>query len=429
MKNSRKTKNENIKIIDIDENLRQFKESEMSQAKTDGENISANHPPLDKESLQNLPTLQKIYTGFNSKAAEMAAIFHKILEQFFTENQQAVADFNSSETSEAKAALKDLEQEEKEAIEEAIVSHDETITEQKESRVQIKGNIKNLKSTLRSLKSHTLWPAFLIGGILILSILAGEVILNSEIFEYAGYSRDYSRIIGISMATGTFILGISLSFTFKSDWKKTIKGLVSLAIIALICGVYYTLGSIRVSLMSAEANSDGLFGLTPFHFMVFNLAFFSAIFAIKFFIFPSAMQVKENNLHREVSKKLKLEEKKENKAKSEVRGAHKSREETKKIVKKDFEPRISEVKNKIIDTSARIKSSAVAFNEKLSTARGFYTQVNNDYKTVASTLFATINLYRNDEVSLPIPELKNLENPFSDYEPIPTFNGTEPKTK
>jgi hypothetical protein len=429
MKNTKKTKNENIKIIDIDENLRQFKESEMSQAKTDGENISANHPPQDKESLQNLPTLQKIYTSFNSKAAEMAAIFHKILEQFFTENQQAVADFNSSETSEAKAALKDLEQEEKDAIEEAVISHDETIDEQKKSQVQIKGNIKNLKSTLRSLKSHILWPLYFIGSGLILLILSGEVVFNADSFEFAGYSRQYSQIIGTAVATVTFMLGISLSYTIRTVWSKQVKVFVSLAIVSLVCGVYYTLGSIRVSMMSEEANSDGLFGLTPLHFMVFNLAFFSAIFAIKFFIFPSPVQVKENNAHREVSKKLKQEEKKEKDAKSEINGAHKSREATKKAVKKDFEPRITEVKRKIVDTSARIKSSAVAFNEKLSTARGFYTQVNNDYKTVASTLFATINLYRNDDISLPIPELENLENPFSDYEPIPTFNGTEPKTK
>ena len=429
MKKSKKTKNENIKIIDIDADLNKFKESEISQAKTDGENISANHPPQDKESLQNLPTFQKIFTGFNSKAAEIAAIFHKTLEQLFTENQQAQADFNSNETSEAKAALKDLEQEEKEAIEEAVISHDETIKDKKDYLAHIKGNIKNLKSTLRSLKSHTLWPSFIIGGTLILLILAGEIVFNSEIFEYAGYSRKYSQIIGISIATVTFMLGISLSFTIRTDWKKQIKVLVSLAIIALVCGIYYTLGSIRVSLMENEANSDGIFGLTPIHFMVFNLAFFSAIFAIKFFIFPSPVQVKENNAHREVSKKLKQEEKKEKDAKSEINGAHKSREATKKSVKKDFEPRIAEVKSKIIDTSARIKSSAVAFNEKLSTAKGFYTQVNNDYKTVASTLFATINLYRNDDISLPIPELENLENPFSDYEPIPTFNGTEPKTK
>jgi hypothetical protein len=429
MKKSKKTKNENIKIIDIDKNLNQFKESEMRQAKTDGENISANHPPQDIDSLKNLPTFQKAFTGYNSKSAEIGVIFHKSLEQLFTENQQAVADFNSNETSEAKASLKDLEQEEKEAVEEAVVSHDETIKDKKEYLVQIKGNIKNLKSTLRSLKSHVLWPSFLIGSGLIFLILTGEVVFNADSFEFAGYSRNYSQIIGLAVATVTFMLGISLSYIIRTDWKKLIKVLVSLAIVVLVCGVYYTLGSIRVEMMSSESQSDGLFGLTAMHFMVFNLAFFSAIFAVKFFIFPSPIKVKQNNEHREISTKLKKEERKEDKAQSEVRGAHKSREATKKAVKKDFEPRVAEVKNKIVDTSTRIKSSAVAFNEKLSTARGFYTQVNNDYKTVASTLFATINLYRNDEISLPIPELQNLENPFFEYKPIPTFNGTESKTK
>jgi large-conductance mechanosensitive channel len=425
MKNSKKTKTEKIKIIDIDLSLQKFKDSELSQAKTDGENIALNHPPIEVEKLKKIPTLQKIYTAYNSKSAEIGTIFQKLLEQLFTENQQAVADFNSSETSEAKAELENLEDEEKEGIDEAVVSHNETINDKKEYLASIKGNIKNLKATLRPLKHHTLWPLYVIGSVLIFLILIGEIVFNADSFEYAGYSRDYSRIIGTALATVTFMLSVALSFVIRKKWSTIIKSLVSLTIVGVVCSMYYTLGSIRVSMMTAQAESDGLFELTALHFMVFNFAFFTAIFAVKFFVFPTPQKVKENEEYRQVSTKLSQEEKKEKETKSEVNNAHKSREETKKAVKKDFAPRKAEVKNKIVDTSNRIKTSAVAFNEKLSTAKNFYTQVNNDYKTVASSLFATINLYRNDDISLPIPELENLDNPFDAYSSIPTFNGTK----
>lgn len=124
-------KNKKIRIIDIDKDLKIFKEFQLNQAKVDGENIALSQPPKDISSLQNLPSFNRFFTNYNSKSAEIGVIFYKDLEQNFTEHKQAIADFNSNETSEAKAELEDLEKEEKESIEDALVSHNEIIDDKR----------------------------------------------------------------------------------------------------------------------------------------------------------------------------------------------------------------------------------------------------------------------------------------------------------
>lgn len=420
-------KNKKIRIIDIDKVLKIFKEAQLNQAKVDGENIALTQPPKDVSYLRNLPSFTRLFTNYNSKSAEIAVIYRKDIEQNFTEHEQAIADFNSNETSEAKAELEDLEKEEQKSIEDALVSHNEIIEDKRETLLVLKGTIKNLKATLRTLKRHNLWPSYIIAGVLIVIIISGEIFFTRDSLEFAGYSRDYARIIGTALATVTFMLSIALSFVLRTSWSKIIKTFASLTIFGIVSSMYYTLGSIRVTMMSAESESDGLFGLTGLHFMVFSMAFFIAMFAVKFFIFPAPEKVKQNNDFKQASKKLKEAEKREKETKAEVNGAHKSREETKKSVQKEFAPRKMEVAKRIVDNASRIKTTAIAFNEKLSTAKSFYTQINNDYLAVASSFFATINLYRNDDISLPIPELKNLDNPFEDYVPLKTFEGAKQK--
>ncbi|MFC2110417.1 hypothetical protein ACFLSU_07605 [Bacteroidota bacterium] len=414
-------------LVDVDKRLKEQKESELALAKTDGENIASNNPPKEIKYLINIPTLQRIYASYNSLSAEISEIYQRKLEKFFTKNQQALADFNSPETTEAKAELADIENEEKTALDEAVASHDESIENKKETLKEVRGNVKNFKNSLRSIKHYRVWPKNIIGSILIALILLGEIHMNADSFMYCGFSELYAKFIGIAVATVSFMLGIALAYIIRTNWLPKTKILTSIGIVLLVFGMYLTLGTIRISMMTAQAETDGLFGLTALHFVVFNLAFFVSIFGVKFFIFPTPEMLKSNEEHKEASDKLKHEEKKLKKIENEINNAHASRKKAKNDVKASFAPRTAEIKNKITVNSNRIKDTALSYNETLSTAKNFYTQVNNDYMMVASTLFATINLFRNDGVSLPIPDLKHLDNAFANYKPLKTFNGAIPK--
>ena len=189
-----------------------------------------------------------------------------------------------------------------------------------------------------------------------------------------------------------------------------------------VCVVYYTFGSIRISMMESQGSSEGLFDLSAFHFVVFNLSFFAAIFCTKYFILPSAQMMKNNAEYRAEETKLHESEKKYPHNKKEVEEAHVSREQTKKKVKADFKPRIDLAKSKIQEKVEEIESITQNYNTLLSRGTHFYKQINANSKTVIAKFFSVVNLYRNDNTSLDIPNLEDLENPFAQYRPIKTFS-------
>lgn len=425
MKFNNKNKEKTI-LVDTDKKLQEHRKVELHQVKNEAENIAVKNPPKTVEELKNTASTKRISTSFSSLVSEIGVIFNKSLQGFLTKYNQAVADFSSSEISEANANIKNIEKEKAAAIDEAVATHQTTITDKKEDLKTLKGTIKNLKISLSTMKSYVLWPKNVIGSVIILLILLGEIYMNSDSFEYAGFSQTYAKIIGLAVATVTFMLGITLAFFVKKDnWSKKAKVLASLGVLFLVSGLYYTLGSIRIAMMTAEGSSDGLFGLTAFHFLVFNLAFFTSIFAVKLFVFPSSLMVKANEAYYTMAKRIQNEEAKAKKLQDEINNAHTSREASKKRVIQEYKPTIIEANKRVADNLNAIKTTAISYNELLSKAQLFYTQVNSDYKTVSATFFSTLNLYRNDNISLPFPDTPDLENPFENYQTVKTFNGSQ----
>lgn len=421
----RKNKKQKRQLIDVEKELQQYKEKELVQANNEAENIAITNPPKHIEDLLTMPAPQRIWTGFNSKSAGLGVLFDKPLQGFLTSYNQAVEDFNSTEISEANSEIERIEKEKQEAIESAIKAHDETIEEKKEALVLCKGAIKNLKIALSSMKSYRLWPRNVFGAIVILTILCGEVFMNADSFEYAGFSQFYAQGIGFAVAGVTFILGISLAFLMrKKEWSRAVKIGASVAILALVFGLYYTLGSIRVSMMTFQASAEGLFALTALHFVVFNMAFFISIFAIKLFVFATPKMLKANEDFRKTSKRLQNEELKYKALQEAINNAHKTREKAKTRVIKQYEDTLKNARAKINKNIQNIKTTAIEYNELLSKAQLFFAQVNSDCKSVLASFFSKLNLYRNDGLTLAIPDLKDLENPFKTYKPIPTFEGS-----
>jgi len=118
-------------------------------------------------------------------------------------------------------------------------------------------------------------------------ILAGEISMNADAFSYTGLTYTASVLVGIGVSVVTFMLGIMISYIIRrKDWKSKTKFWTAFVIVFLVSCLYYTLGSIRVAMLAADSDSGGLYNLSAFNFVVFNLAFFTAIFAAKFFIFP-----------------------------------------------------------------------------------------------------------------------------------------------
>lgn len=411
-----------INYIDVDKDLHLYKENEEKKVKIEGQNIALNNPPKSVSELKTISVYQKIKAGFTSKLAEIGVLFLNKLENLGASYTQLMSNASTNnEIKEAQSTIEDLEKEKQTAINEAVVAHDEDIEDKKEEITELKGTKKNLRISLKGLKYYRLWPRYVIGSLAVALVVVGESLMNADVFEYAGFNATKSKIIGFTLSVVTFFLGIGLATILRKNWSKTTKFWTSVLTIILVCTVFLTLGKIRLSQMSAQADSEGMFGLSAFHFMVFNLAFFAAVFSIKYFIFPSPAMTKSNKEFNAFNDQLKIVEKQLEALKKAIANAHISRAAAKKAVSDSFIPKIKEVQDKVLNFLKEKKRITIAFNETLSSGQNFYTQINNDYKIVCASFFSAINLYRNDKISLPNPELEDLKNPFENYTPIETF--------
>ncbi len=411
-------------VLDVDKNLHQFYDTQLKQAKLEGKNITLYNTPKTETDLLSMPTCRRIVANFNSKIAEVGIVFLREIQNLQTRLHQYIErNEMEHEISESKREISDLEKQRDKSIEEAINSHNLKIEEEKNERVNVKALIKHLKIKRDESVKQNLLPKYITGFITVGVLFVGETIFNGDVFQYTGLNTNAALLVGLAVGTVTFMLGFAVAnVLYKTSCPASRRISIISFILILVSCLYYTLGKVRVSMMETQVENSGLFDLSPFHFVVFNLAFFTAIFSVKYFVFPSPKKVKTNKKNKETLKNLQLEEKKLERLNRNILTAHQTREHIKKDIQEEFNSQIKELRKSITSYIQNKRTLAAEYNEMLAVGQNFYRKVNNDYKSVVATLFTTIDIHRDDGVSLPLPSLTDLENPFASYIPFAVDN-------
>ena len=141
---SRKSKQEQkINYINVDKDLRLYKETEQRQVKIDGQNIALNNPPKEAFGLTRTSAYQKIKAGFTSKSAEIGVLFLNKLENLGASYTQLMSNTTTNnEVKESHRNIAVLEEEKQTGMDEAVVAHDEDIEDKKEDITELKGTKK-----------------------------------------------------------------------------------------------------------------------------------------------------------------------------------------------------------------------------------------------------------------------------------------------
>lgn len=420
-----------LTIVNQEKELAVLKKQELQWIEENAQNIAENTSWENEEEIDpnTQPPVVKLKTGHQSKLNEIAAIYDKNLSectsQYYNEREE------DTENTGNDSSIDDLETEQKEVLQEAFDSHDEDVTDIKEEIKDLKTEISSNKTALRSQKKHNL-KMRKIGTAIIIGLLAlGEINLNQDAFSYAGFMDKAAFYIGIGIAIGTFVLGmIKASLIRNPNYKQQTKILGSLGILLIVIFCYYGLGTVRVASLSSQAENEGMFELSAFYFVAFNLIFYVAIFACKFFIYPNPQMIEDNNKYNNALNKLLENQKKLKSLKKKISTAYQEKDKKRKKVQKEYAKRIEAIKAK---NEARRKAKKEAlqkaslnFNTELALARNFYQQINADYKNCVATLFIKINLSK--DVQTLMTKIDNLKNPFENIELIPAKKASSSKT-
>lgn len=420
--NRSKPKKEKLTVINQDKALATLKKEVQDWIKNKGQSIAENFTwEKDKQIDWNLfPPVVHIRESHQSILNYVGALYDKNLSIYKTTFNKYESEFEENTSSDVDSDIKSLESERKEVLEEAFDDHKNDIDDKKEEAKELKTEIKNNKIELKSLTKHNLKSRKIIAGIIMLLMVLGEIYLNKDAFSYAGFAETATIFIGIAIATVTFMLGIAkASILRKPDWKLPTKVLASLGLLILIASVYFVLGSIRVSLLESQGENEELFGLSPFHFVAFNLAFYTGIFACKYFIYPSPQMIADNDKYAISLKKLKDNEKKLAKLKKSIFNSHQEKSKKRQHVQGQYAKKINPIKESIKTENNTIKKSALDFNTELALARNFYKQINADYKTSVADLLNALNLFGDkNNVQILMSKIDDLQNPFGNIQLI-----------
>lgn len=420
--NRSKPKKEKPKtLINQDKELAELKSEQMAVCTANGKSIAANTTLDASTNLNEMPAVCQTKGAYQSKNSAISAIFEQNLSRDLTHYDFLVNDFETNtEFNSIHEDIEKIQAEQKEALDEATTCHDEDIADKKQEIVDNKDDISNNKTALNGCKKHNTKLQNGIAVFIIALIWLGEVTLNKNAFSYVGLNVRDAILAGLSISVVTLMLGIAKSYVLKKpDFSILTKILASLGLLATVIAVYYTLGSINISMLESNEENDGIFELSAIHFMFLNLAFYIAIFAAKFFLFSTPKQAKDNSDFNQAHKKLKDSQKKEKALKLNVANSYKTKQDIFKKVKKPFIIQLKPLLAKLDTKIDTIKNAALEFNTELSRAVNFHNQIDADYHECVACFIFNINVSgKKENVQILMSNLDGLTNPFSKYEPI-----------
>jgi hypothetical protein len=427
-----KNKKPKTNTINLDKELNLLKKEQLLECEKNGKSMASNNTTIDNKTvLDNLPAVVQTKGTFQAKENSIGVIYDKDLSDFKTTYDLHVNDFEKSkEYSSIHSDIKSLLDEQEKVIGEAETSHDEDMTDKKDRIESLKTEITNKKTDLDGCKRHNTRTQNIFASIIILLIWVGEIVLNKDAFSYIGLIERDALFVGLAISVMTLMLGIAQSSVLrKENFNFVKKILFSLMLITTVCLVYFTLGSIRVSLMESQSENDGIFGLSAIYFVFLNLSLYIAIFSAKYFLFSTPQQAKDNAEFNLAKNELNKCIKEDKKLKSDLKDSAKTKLKVVNGIKKDFSTRLNPLIKKVDTKIEAIKNSALAYNKELSYAINFFEQINADYFSCIGCLIFNYNSFSSEKIeTILIEKLEPLKNPFENLEPISIEKIEELKT-
>ena len=312
----------------------------------------------------------------------------------------------------------ELEDEQKSILDEASTCHDDDIQTKKERLGEIKDDIKNNRQDLKTKKRWDLrpyWIKFIIG---IIIIATGELLINSDTFLYLGFNSMKSTLIGLAVSAVIFMIGFGQASVIRSETMKLWTKIgASIGFTISILSLFLVLGYIRATLISNQDGSEGLFQMSPYHFVGISIAFYIAIAICKAYFYPPVAKLSDNEVYKAKKADLKDNLKEEKQLQKIIANGYASRNNKRKAVKKDFGKDINPLVQNIKAENSIIRQSVVGYNAEIALARNFYKEVNSSYKLNVALLINTINIRKkSDAPSLQMTKLDDLDNPFENME-------------
>jgi hypothetical protein len=416
---NKKDKKAEVTLINQDEVLAKQDKEIKKFIEDNGQNFATNLTWQNgaEFSLDKFPPVAYIRENYQGLINNVGALYDKNHQIFKTNYNKYDSEFggNTVEEKDVNIKIEELVNEREAVLDEATQNHDDDINDKKERANELKDDIKNNRKDLKAMRKWNLVPRKIIAGFVMLMLVLGEVFLNKDAFDYAGFLGSASFFIGIGIATGTFILGVGKATIIRNPKHSLMTKIGSgIGIFLLVAIVYYFLGTIRVSEMANQGDNEGIFALSPIYFAGFNLIFFIGIFIAKLVIYPSPKMISDNENYEVKNTELSKNLKEHRRLQQEIASGYKTREQKRKAIQKSYDASIIPLEQGIKAENDEIRQSALDFNQEVALARNFYKQTSAHYKANAASLINTINLYKNsDKDALVMTELKELENPFA----------------
>ncbi len=416
--NFKKSNKDKPTIINPNKELADIKKQEETRIANEGKNIASKLSIKDENFDANtLTPVVQINSNYQGVVDDVGAVYNKNLSIYksnFDEldeyENKGIDDTNDTDE------INTLQAECENVLSELNDGHDDDLQDKKDRQDILKTDIKNGRTELSSQKKHNLKPLKIASAIIILIIMGGEIYANKDSFSFAGFSDPAPLFMGFAIAMVSAMCGVGKANIIRSQkFSKITKILSSVGILCLIVLIYLGIGTIRSSLMTME--SDGIFELSAFYFMVFNLAFYVGIFLCKMFVYPSPQKISDNEKHAVVKAKLDKDVKEYKRLQNDITNSYKVREQKRKGVKQQYSKLIQPFKVSIKTKNNALKDAILGFNAELELAKSFYWQANSGFKACVAQLFSTINMYSSEgSGQVVLANLTDLKNPFENME-------------
>lgn len=427
---SSKPKKEQLTIINQYKELATIKKETQQWAKDNGKNIAENFVLEDAQDfdLNAFPPVGYIREEHQSKLNEVGAIYDKNLNIHKTKHNKYKNEFTN--TYDGQPDIKALQEECSASLTDAFDDHNDDIEDKKAQATELKKEIRNDKTELKSLPKHNFRASLIKFSLVIAIIACGEMLLNADTFLYLGFGNRTSTAIGLAVSAVIFMIGFGQASLVRDNEKS--RGLRiggSIGLFLTVSALFLVLGYIRVSLFNSESDNEGLFSLSPFHFVGISMAFYIAICACKIYIYPRKEKIDDNNKHAVALDKLKANERKLATLKKSIFRSYEEKSKKREQVKDLYAKKINPLKETIKIEQTTIQQSALAFNTELALARNFYKQINADYKARVAELLNMLNLFSDtDNVQIVMKNLDDLNNPFEQIQLITVQTTTVSQT-
>jgi hypothetical protein len=340
---SGKTQNKQAKptIINQDEVLETKDQEIQNWIKENGENFAKNLTWKNDEkfTLDLFAPVIYVRENYQSLVNNVGALYDRNLQIFKTTYNKYEAEFGGNTVQERgnTSRIGTLENERDVVLDEATKNHDDDIADKQERADELKDEIKNNRKDLKTTKKWNLLPRKILAGIVMLLLALGEIYLNKDAFDYAGFLGRASLFIGIGIATGTFILGTGKATIIRNPkYSLPTKIGAGIGLFLLVAIVYYFLGTIRVSEMANQGENEGIFELSPLYFAGFNLIFYTGIFIAKLVIYPSPQMISDNEKFDVKNSELKANIKEQKQLQKEIAKGYQTKNKKRQEVKKEF---------------------------------------------------------------------------------------------